>query len=115
MFECELMSILVNLLTNSLKAVKLTSSRRIQVDGTREGSVVVLRIYDTGSGADPSKWTEYFKPLVSESKPDLILGTGTGLGLKIVKDFAEVYGGSARFVPPADPWKTCVEVRLPDD
>jgi signal transduction histidine kinase len=115
MFECELTSILVNLLTNSLKAVKLSAQRRIQVGAAREGSFVVIRVCDTGVGSNPDKWDDYFKPFVSDSTPDPILGTGTGLGLKIVKDFAEVYGGDARFIVPQAPWKTCVEVRLPDE
>jgi signal transduction histidine kinase len=69
---------------------------------------------DTGVGANKSKWADYFRPFFSESVPDPILGTGTGLGLKIVADFVDVYGGTARFVDPEPPWATCIEFRLPE-
>ena len=41
------------------------------------------------------------------------LGTGTGMGLKIVRDLVELYGGDTRFVPPDKGWSTTVEVRIP--
>jgi len=114
LFECELSAILINLLTNAMKAVKLATTRRIDVGGFRENGDVVVQVKDTGVGAKKSKWTQYFEPFFSESEPDPILGTGTGLGLKIVADFVDVYGGTARFVDPEPPWATCIEFRLPE-
>lgn len=114
MFECELSAILINLITNSLKAVKFETNREIAVTGAHDGPSVTIRVTDTGVGADPTKWEEFFKPFVSESVPDPMLGTGTGLGLKIVKDFVDVYGGEARFVSPPAPWRTCLEITIPE-
>lgn len=114
MFECELSAILVNLITNALKAVKPQPLRKIEISGHHNAESVSIRVSDTGIGADPTKWSEYFKPFVSESVPDPVLGVGTGLGLKIVKDFVEVYGGDTRFVEPEEPWRTSVEVRIPE-
>ena len=73
-----------------------------------------MRLSDTGVGADPEKWEEFFLPFKSTSTPDPMLGHGTGLGLKIVRDIAAVYGGTARFVPPEPPWKTTIEVTFPE-
>ena len=113
MYRCELGAILLNLLTNALKAVLKTSKREVYVAGHELRSNLVIRVSDTGVGADPAKWEDYFKPFVSESEPDIELGTGTGMGLKIVRDFVDLYGGGARFVEPEDGWSTVVEVRIP--
>jgi signal transduction histidine kinase len=113
MYECELSAILINLMTNALKAVRQHPVRKISVDASATADAVSIRFKDTGMGARRSRWQEYFKPFVSESEPDPLLGTGTGLGLKIVKDFVEVYGGHANFIPPTAPWTTCIEITLP--
>ncbi len=39
-------------------------------------------------------------------------GAGTGLGLKIVKDFSNAYAGEAKFIDPPENWKTCIEITL---
>jgi signal transduction histidine kinase len=114
MFQCELMAILMNLMTNALKAVREQRIKRIGVSAIRNRDGVRVRFCDTGMGAQRDKWDEYFKPFVGESEPDPILGHGTGLGLKIVKDLADIYGGEARFIDPDKPWNTCVEIFFPE-
>ena len=114
MFECELSAILVNLLTNAMKAVKGASVRKINVGADQGKGRIRLYVQDTGIGADKAKWTDYFAPFYGESEPDPVLGTGTGLGLKIVSDFVDVYGGVAAFRDPEEPWKTCVTVEIPE-
>lgn len=116
MYQCEVAAILINLMTNALKALKYESGeRKISVEAERKKDSVVIKFLDNGTGAAREKWEEYFKPFVSESEPDIRLGAGTGLGLKIVRDFVEIYRGTARFVEPRPPWKTCVEVSIPDE
>jgi signal transduction histidine kinase len=113
MFGCELQSILLNLHTNALKALKAQSVRKIGIQARRDNGFLSILFSDTGIGVEPHMRNEVFKPFVSTSEPDPVLGVGTGLGLKIVRDLVDVYGGSAHFVDCAAPWKTCVEVRLP--
>lgn len=115
MFEAELSAILINLLTNAFKAVRETPVRTVSVGAERTNQQLLIRVSDTGVGADPNRWEEFFLPFVGESEPDPILGEGTGLGLKIVRDFAGVYGGAARFIPATSPWHTTVEVLLPEE
>lgn len=112
MFEAELHSILLNLLTNALKAVGTQPSRRIEVTASREDDGLHIFMRDTGVGLDPSLREEVFEPFVTTSLPDPILGVGTGLGLKIVQDLVEAYGGKAQFIDVEAPWKTCIEVIL---
>jgi signal transduction histidine kinase len=116
MYQCEVAAIVINLITNALKALKYESGeRKISVEAERTKGSVVMRFLDNGTGAPREKWDEYFRPFVSESEPDIRLGAGTGLGLKIVRDFVEIYRGTAMFVEPRPPWKTCVEVSIPDE
>lgn len=114
MFECELMAILMNLMTNALKAVGEQANKRIRVSVRRTKDEVKVLFSDTGVGITRGKRDEYFKPFVSETEPHPILGHGTGLGLKIVKDLADVYGGQAQFIDVKKPWSTCVEIALPE-
>lgn len=115
MYRCELGAILMNLLTNSLKAVIECRKRQVYVFGHVLRNNMVIGVSDDGKGADPAKWEDYFRPFVSESEPNVELGTGTGMGLKIVRDLVELYGGDARFVQPESGWSTTVEVRIPYD
>lgn len=115
MFQAELRSILLNLLTNALKAVRTQPTRRIQVEASREDDGLHIFMRDTGVGLDPSMREEVFEPFVTTSLPDPILGVGTGLGLKIVQDLAEAYGGKAQFIDVEAPWSTCVEIVLPGE
>ncbi len=114
MFECEINAILVNLLTNALKAVLPTPNRTVSISARHSGPNVVIAVSDTGVGVDLSSSENYFLPFVSNSKPDPILGTGTGLGLKIVRDFADVYAGTAKFVTPIEGYQTTIEIILPE-
>jgi len=113
MYRSELVSILHNLVSNAFKAVKGEEDRCIEVTGFEENGCVHIRFLDSGMGLDKSLWEEVFEPFVSYSEPDLRFGVGTGLGLKIVRDFVRSYGGEVRFIEPPDDWNTCVEIKLP--
>ena len=114
MFECELLAILMNLMTNALKAVGEQATKRIRVSARRTKDEVKVLFFDTGVGTTREKRDDYFKPFVSDTEPHPILGHGTGLGLKIVKDLADIYGGQAQFIDVKKPWSTCVEIALPE-
>jgi signal transduction histidine kinase len=113
-YPAEVTAILLNLFTNALKAVQHVSTRRIEASAERRSGECVVRLSDTGVGADPDQWEEFFLPFKTTSTPDPMLGHGTGLGLKIVRDIAAVYGGTARFVTPQAPWKTTLEISFPE-
>jgi signal transduction histidine kinase len=113
MFECELQSILVNLQTNALKAVKAVQKCSIGVIGVRSADILKITFVDTGVGIPPAHRDEIFKPFFTTSEPDAVLGVGTGLGLKIVKDLLEVYGGSIRVAEAPKGWNTALEIELP--
>lgn len=113
MYESELQSILVNLMTNSIKAFGEKEEKQICVRGEDNGSSVRILFLDSGTGLTPERWEEVFEPFVSYSMPSLDFGVGTGLGLSIVRDIVESYGGTVTFTLPPNGWNTCVRIDLP--
>lgn len=115
MYLAEFMSIVVNLVTNAMKAVQTSPIRRVNVTAGREGNGVVLRVLDTGVGIPTELRDEVFEPFFTTSNPDPLLGVGTGLGLTIARDLTRQYGGSIGVVDCEAPWVTCLEVLLPEE
>ncbi|MCU1264512.1 MAG: hypothetical protein JWM21_830 [Acidobacteria bacterium] len=113
-YRAELYSVLMNLLSNALKAVHGQPERVVAVDAEKQGRKMLLRMSDTGVGLPPERREMSFKPFVTTSAPNPVLGVGTGLGLKVVKDILDLYDGDARFIPADKPYKTCIEIIIPD-
>lgn len=113
-YQSELYSILINILSNALKAVHGQPERNVTVEAEKVGKRMFLRMKDTGVGLLPERREQSFKPFVTSSAPNPVLGVGTGLGLKVVKDILELYDGSARFIDVEKPYKTCIEIMIPD-
>ena len=116
MTRTELEAILVNLLTNSLKACMAEEGgvRHVSIAAAQADRDVLIRFQDTGSGVPEELRRTIFEPFVTHTRPtESSLGAGTGLGLKIVRDISEANEGSARLGTPDAEFSTCVEVRLP--
>lgn len=113
----ELDSVLFNFLTNSTKSLKSSGLRepRIRIAATKEENWMVLRFEDNGKGIDDEYIGRVFDAFftTSEPDPDDISGKGTGLGLRIVADIAEAYGGSVSVVSPSENYNCCIEFRIP--
>lgn len=127
--EAEVYSMLLNVLSNSVKAVIAGGkNRKIEVSATKDGMYNVISIKDTGVGIEPEKYEEVFIPFISDpdgrlyenldsrlnSEDKLMMGTGSGLGLGIVREIVNAHNGTIQFkFPGKSEWKSFLEIKLP--
>jgi len=112
MYKSEIASVFLNLMTNSAKAVKESDSRKILVESSETSNDLVIRFLDSGPGVPQERRKEIFEPFVSDSAPDPFFGQGTGLGLTIVRNLVDTYGGEVKFIDPPQGWGACLEIRF---
>ncbi len=79
-------AVVVNLVRNSIQAC--STGDEVLVSSQRQGSELLVRVTDTGSGMDSETEASAFTPYFSTKK------NGLGLGLPIVKRVVEEHGGS---------------------
>jgi signal transduction histidine kinase len=126
--EAELYAILLNSLSNSIKAVIASDGeKKIGLKAQKKGGKVKINIMDTGIGIATENFEDVFMPFVADPQNKLykrlkrninpedmvIVGTGSGLGLSIVRDIVSARNGSIKFVEPTENWKTNLEIELP--
>lgn len=88
--EKKLSQILINLVTN---AIKYTREGEVRLELEPDGEDVVFRVVDTGVGIEEDWWEDIFLPFHQVEDPRTRETGGTGIGLSLVKDLAELLGG----------------------
>jgi signal transduction histidine kinase len=126
--EAEVYSILINAISNSVKAViAVKGKRKIQVVVDHNDTEVTINVLDTGVGLNKAYWKDVFAPFISDPENKIYsvlsdqlgdaqlstLGKGSGLGLHIVKSIVTKHKGSVEFVSAPSGWKTCLQIKLP--
>jgi signal transduction histidine kinase len=122
MLKGELAAILLNVLSNAIKAVIAGGEKKpiIAIDGYRIGKMHCLDVKDNGIGLGDKEREAVFMPLVSDPSARLydaleerldqserqLLGQGSGLGLSIVRGILERRGGNAAFTDAPEGWST---------
>lgn len=97
---------LLNLVSNARDA--MPGGGNILISVAQEQGAAVLRVRDTGPGIDPELAAQLFRPFFTTRG----VRGGSGLGLAMVKRFAEQSGGMAE-IGNADGCGTVVTLRLP--
>ena len=120
MHPSEWASILFNLYTNSKKAIK-----RAKADGEifikcgKEDNIVYLEFSDNGDGICKENEENIFNAFFttstvpSHTSDDATALTGTGLGLKIVRDIIEFYNGEIYVSTPTEGYNTTIRIEIP--
>lgn len=81
---------------------------------------------DNGIGLKEEYFNEVFVPFISDPEgvlyksleekinPEdkMIVGSGTGLGLGIVKEIVHAHNGNIEFVKPSNNWSTEIKINL---
>lgn len=84
----------------------------VAVDVSAERAAVLLQVKDTGEGIAPADlpriWDRFYRTESARSRP----GSGTGLGLALVKELAEAMGGTVT-VESVVGQGSCFTIRLP--
>lgn len=126
--EAELYVIIINVLSNSIKSVIAAGgTKRIHISAKRDNGKTVILFKDTGLGIVEKYFKDVFIPFIADPDGRLyknlnkrlnpedkfIVGTGSGLGLGIVKEIVESKKGAIRFHKPKGIWKVKLEVVLP--
>ncbi|GAA4219040.1 hypothetical protein GCM10022253_20500 [Sphingomonas endophytica] len=117
MHSSEFDTVLLNLLTNAIKSMRKAkvSDRRVRMDARHVGRHVVIGFEDNGGGILPENRERVFDAFFTTTtgvEDDGVAGPGTGLGLKIVSDIANSYGGVARVAEPSDGYRCRIEITL---
>ncbi|MCG8748765.1 sensor histidine kinase [Tenacibaculum finnmarkense] len=121
MHPSEWSSILFNFYTNAKKAIKRTKSPgEIKIECGETEKIIYLEFSDTGDGIseeNEEKIFDEFFTTTSQKALDVIDEsneiTGTGLGLKIVKDIVSSYRGNIQVVSPKRGFSTCLRIEIP--
>jgi signal transduction histidine kinase len=117
MHASELDSVLLNFLTNSIKSMKKAkvSKRQIRLDARKDGRYVIIGFEDNGVGIDDEHRDRIFDAFFTTTltaDEDELAGPGTGLGLRIVSDIAQSYGGSVSVAEPSDGFSCRMEFKI---
>lgn len=120
MHEAELISVLLNLYTNARKAIiKNNEAGRILVTAGVEDQNVWLCFQDNGIGVSEENRERIFDAFFTTSTPASFQSdnntklTGSGLGLKIVKDILLTREGRIKLDTPDQGYKTNFKITLP--
>ena len=112
-------SILGNLLTNSLKAIKRgshTGKGRISIQAWQEDRKIFVEFSDNGDGIPPENRERIFEPFFTTTSSTLGKEddlTGMGLGLKIVRDIVSSARGDVQVTTPPKGYSTCIRIEIP--
>ncbi|WP_430809487.1 MULTISPECIES: sensor histidine kinase [unclassified Carboxylicivirga] len=120
MHKSEWASILFNFFSNSKKAIKRAGANgKILVQAGRVNNQIYLDFSDNGDGIPVEHQEKVFDPFFTTSSPsgkfadEIEEMTGTGLGLKIVKDIIEGYNGDIYIREPEEGYATTIRVIVP--
>lgn len=121
MHKSEWASTFLNLFTNSLKAIQRAKTKggKIHILSRAVDENLQIDFSDNGDGIAVELRERIFEAFFTTSAPSNALSaqseqiTGTGLGLKIVRDIIEAANGEIEVVDPPEGYSTTVRITVP--
>lgn len=104
--EIEIEQVIINIVSNSIDAVKDLPERWVKISIFQAGDSVVLQVRDSGKGIDQTIADRIFQPFFTTKQ----VGEGTGLGLPIVKGILENHAATIELLMNEP--NTCFEIRF---
>jgi C4-dicarboxylate-specific signal transduction histidine kinase len=104
----EIEQVIVNLVMNSIDALKNTAKPWIEISAAKKGEWVSIQIKDNGCGIPSEIANDIMKPFFTTKE----VGFGTGLGLSISQTFILKHGGQL-YLDLESP-HTCFTIELPN-
>ena len=92
--ERRLKQMIVNLLSNAVKFTPESGRLGLEIHGDRDGNKVSISVWDHGIGIRESDMPRLFQSFVQLDSGLAREATGTGLGLALVAQMAQMHGGS---------------------
>lgn len=92
--EIEMEQVLLNLMSNSIDAIKESSDRWVKIIISEKDDSVILQVVDSGTGIPEEFHSKLFQPFFTTKK----IGEGTGLGLSIVKGILEEHNARIELI-----------------
>lgn len=122
MHPSEWASILFNLYTNSKKAIiRKKNIGKVFIKCGKDKKNVYLEFSDNGDGIPKTNEDFIFNAFftttsaANHSGNDVESLVGTGLGLKIIKDIIEFYGGDIYVTSPHEGFNTTIRIEIPNN
>ncbi len=120
MHKSEWASILFNLFTNAVKAIRRAGREgKLSLAGGRIDDMIFLDFSDNGDGIPEEYCDRIFNAFFTTSSAPTAYASeseqliGTGLGLKIVKDIVEALEGEITLTAPPAGYSTCFRIEIP--
>lgn len=116
MHPSEWTSILTNLLSNAIKAIRRKrrpEGGKVLLRAWREQQTLFLDFADNGVGIPPANTERIFDAFFTTTAGGVDELSGTGLGLKIVRDIVNAAGGDIYVTNAPKGYSTCLRLEVP--
>lgn len=105
--EVQLSQVLINLINNSVDAIKNADEKWISLSVRKENHSVIIEVKDSGKGIPPEIQQKIMDPFFTTKD----VNQGTGLGLSISKNIIQDHEGELSLLPKEK--NTTFRIRLP--
>ncbi|MGR5363624.1 sensor histidine kinase [Vibrio mediterranei] len=126
--QVEAYSVLINLLSNSIKSLIAsdTMDRKIHISVERSDTLYTMCVQDNGIGLKEEYWEKVFEARTFDPEGKLYssissalgdeqlsnINKGSGLGLNIVRNILQKHKGDVNFIAPSQDWNAEVKVTI---